>query len=455
MANLFRHENQPFPPSLSEYGRLRFSKKSDLMSVLSTSNECELPSLFDAMAIDGAAVIHILPTTSITTFDEYADLVFLPYLSKQLEKCARLDVIWDTYVADSIKASTRESRGKGIRRKVAGKNKVPTNWMGFLRNEKNKQELFEFLSTKIADFYRSHSKEVFVTQGQRVLTNKINQEMPLCDHEEADTRVVVHVVNALKSGNSTCLVRTVDTDIVVILIGMFFHFIQLNSAVNIWVAFGTGKIFAYWHINTIYQNLGKEKSLALPFFIVLLAVTQPLAFFRKGKKLAWETWNCFTEITSAFTIIAMNPFTDLNIESPIFNLLQRFTVLLCSKSSNLELVDETRMDLFCRLNKTMENIPPTADALLQHAKRAAYQASIWTASENSEQRRPTPLSWGWDWDKFKQKWTPVWITKRIANNACLELARCGCKSEKGCGGRCSCKKANWPCTELCRCNCIS
>ncbi len=121
MANFFRHENQPFPPSLSEYGRLRFSKKSDLMSVLPTSNECEVPSFFDAMAMDGAAIVHILPTTSITSFDEYADLVFLPYLSKQLEKCARLDVIWDTYVADSIKASTRQSRGKGMRRKVAGK----------------------------------------------------------------------------------------------------------------------------------------------------------------------------------------------------------------------------------------------------------------------------------------------------------------------------------------------
>ncbi len=66
--------------------------------------------------------------------------------------------------------------------------------------KKNKQELFEFLSTKIADFYRSHSKEVFVTQGQTVLTNKTTLQIPLCDHEEADTQVIVHVVNALKVG---------------------------------------------------------------------------------------------------------------------------------------------------------------------------------------------------------------------------------------------------------------
>ena len=77
-------ENQLFHPSLSECGRLQF---------LPTSNECELPSLFDAMAMDGAAVVDILSTTSTITLDDYADLVFLPYLSKQLKKCAHLDVI--------------------------------------------------------------------------------------------------------------------------------------------------------------------------------------------------------------------------------------------------------------------------------------------------------------------------------------------------------------------------
>ena len=50
----------------------------------------------------------------------------------------------------------------------------------------------------------------------------------------------------------------------------------------------------------------------------------------------------------------------------LFILLQKFNVLY-TKSSNVELVDEARMELFCSDNKTvcMENIPPIADALLQ------------------------------------------------------------------------------------------
>lgn len=141
LPTFFKHENQPFPPSLSEYGKLRSSKKSDLMNLLLSYDQREPPPFFDVIAIDGAALVHLLPTANITTFDEYADSVFLPYLSRQLEKCVRLDVVWDAYITDSIKASTREKRGQGIRRKVAGKNKVPTDWKGFLRNDKNKQEL--------------------------------------------------------------------------------------------------------------------------------------------------------------------------------------------------------------------------------------------------------------------------------------------------------------------------
>ena len=455
MTTLFKHENQPFPPSLSEYGKLRSSKKSDLMSLLPVDGQHEPPNVFDAIAIDGAALVHILTPESIATFDEYADSVFLCHLNKQLEKCVRLDVVWDVYIIDSIKASTREKRGQGIRKKVAGRNKVPTNWMGFLRDEKKQQELFDFLSSKIAAFDYADNKEVFVTQGQRILTNIPTLEMSSCDHEEADTRLVVHIVDALNKGQSTCMVRTVDTDVVVILIGKFFHFTTLNPTADIWVAFGTGKHFDYWHINTICHNLGKERSLALPFFHSFTGCDTTSAFFRRGKKMASEAWKCFPDVSTAFTAIALNPFTHLDTTSPIFSLLQRFTILLYSKSSNVELLDEARMELFCRDNKTMESIPPTSNALLQHAKRVAYQASVWARSEITQQRRPTPESWGWTWDECSRKWVPVWTTQPIASKACQELVKCSCKSNKGCGARCSCKKANWSCTELCQCNCIS
>ena len=43
--------------------------------------------------------------------------------------------------------------------------------------------------------------------------------MPPCNHEEADTRIVIHVLHALQSGCKSVVIRTVDTDVVVILVG--------------------------------------------------------------------------------------------------------------------------------------------------------------------------------------------------------------------------------------------
>ena len=44
-------------------------------------------------------------------------------------------------------------------------------------------------------------------------------------HREADTRITVHVQHALDKGRRQVFVRTVDTDVLVILIGLFYGMI--------------------------------------------------------------------------------------------------------------------------------------------------------------------------------------------------------------------------------------
>ena len=237
-----------------------------------------------------------------------------------------------------------------------------------------------------------------------------------------------------------------------ILIGKFHELITLCEEVNIWIAFGTGKNFTYYHINAIYEDLGREKSLALPVFHSFTGCDTTSAFFRKGKKTAWEAWKSYDAVTSAFSSIALHPFTEVNVPER-FQLLEQFTVILYDKTNNLQSVDEATRVFFCQKGKTMERLPPTQNALLQHSKRVAYQAGIWCTSEQSEQNAPTPEGWGWTCDESSQSWTPVWNTIPVASKACSELVKCSCKSQSGCGARCACTKANWRCTELCSCNC--
>ena len=256
--------------------------------------------------------------------------------------------------------------------------------------------------------------------------------MEPCDHEEADTRLLVHLLDALHNGYT---------------IGKFHQLITLCEDVNIWVAFGKGKNFTYHHINAMYEDLGREKSLALPVFHSFTGCDTTSAFFGRGKKSAWEAWKTYREVTDAFAHIALHPFTEVDVDSQHFQQLERFAVLVYDKTSDLQHVDEARKELFCHKGKTMDRLPPTQDALLQHSKRVAYQAGIWCTSELNIQNAPTPEGWGWTFDEQSRSWAPVWNTVPVASKACSELVKCNCKSQNGCGARCACRKATWKCTE--------
>ena len=121
--------------------------------------------------------------------------------------------------------------------------------------------------------------------GQSVVCRGSSQSMPDCDHEEADYRICVHVNDALHKGAREVLVRTVDTDVIVILVGAFFRLNTMYPAANIWMGFGTGKHFQYYNINSICHQLGESKSTALPFYHAFTGCDTTSQFFGKGKKI--------------------------------------------------------------------------------------------------------------------------------------------------------------------------
>ena len=108
------------------------------------------------------------------------------------------------------------------------------------------------------------------------------------------------------------MVCTVDTDVVVIIISKFHHLQSLCPNVTIWIAFGAGKNLFYYCINTLYEHLGGEKSLALPVFHSFTGCDTTSAY-GQDKMSVWEAWNCFDDITQAFTYMALHPYAELNV----------------------------------------------------------------------------------------------------------------------------------------------
>ena len=89
-------------------------------------------------------------------------------------------------------------------------------------------ELFNFLTETAVSSLELPVSNLYITNGDIVQhVGPGNDMTEKCDPEEADTRIVLHVIHALNHGATNVLVRTVDSDVVVILINQFGRFVTI------------------------------------------------------------------------------------------------------------------------------------------------------------------------------------------------------------------------------------
>ena len=304
------------------------------------------------------------------------------YVKNELVHCNRIDIVWDEYREQSIKGSTREKRGTGIWWQVNSTSKIPSQWMQFLRDAENKKELLSFLSNQV----RNHGcpKEIIMTYGQSTISSSpASPVFQDCNHEEADTRVMVHIFHAAQHGHRKFYVRTVDTDILIILLGQMYFITNRFPDIQIFIAFGVGRAYQLLNVTTIYENLGTDTCRALLFFHALTGCDSTSAFHGRGKKTAWQAWQAwkaFPQITHAFIDITNQAFNVIEPDGPEFQLIEQYVIILYDRTSTITAINEARQELFCKSARSLDNIPPTKDSLILHVSRAAYQAWIWINS---------------------------------------------------------------------------
>ena len=130
LDDFFAHENQACPPALSQMGKTRLGKNSDLVECLEDMippQENVASPHVQVIILDGAAITNMLAPGGAKTLCDYATQVFLPYITSQLQHAIRMDVVWDEYMPESLKADTRTKRGRGIRRRVEPSSSIPGN----------------------------------------------------------------------------------------------------------------------------------------------------------------------------------------------------------------------------------------------------------------------------------------------------------------------------------------
>jgi hypothetical protein len=224
--------------------------------------------------------------------------------------------------------------------------------------------------------------------------------------------------------------RTVDTDVLIIALR---HFHDLGME-QLWLGFGTKSNYRAIPVHEVCHKLGADKCKALLYLHAFSGCDITSFLQGIGKKTHWTTWASNPSFTSTFIDIIQDP-NELHPDSAPMKKLEEYTVTLYSKHVSVKTVNEARRLLFTQGHKTLENLPPTQAALLQHAKRAALAATQWERATQTNIGRLDPQEYGWAWDPKTLQWTPYWTSLPDASHGCMMLVHCGYKT--------ACKVRNW------------
>ena len=134
---------------------------------------------------------------------------------------------------------------------------IPANWEAFLRSNANKYELFRYLSDCI-HACETGRKVIISTKDETIVSTQNDMSdieyLQPCSQEEADTRILLHDAHFARQALRKLVIRTVDTDMVVLAVG---HFPALRLG-ELWVRFGIGTHFRQIAIQEIVTNVNEK-----------------------------------------------------------------------------------------------------------------------------------------------------------------------------------------------------
>ena len=182
----------------------------------------------NALIVDAFAILHAMKGCW-KTFSDFADATFALLIKIACQsKAVRLDFVADRYPVISIKNAERSRRAaQGVQRvRILNKNQsLPKQWKKYMSSGENKEWLVAFLceywctyqTAKLNNleciYITSKDKCYLLVPGSSpnaVVQHEEVQELE-SDHEEADTRLLLHSQHASISYDSI-IVKCSDTD---------------------------------------------------------------------------------------------------------------------------------------------------------------------------------------------------------------------------------------------------
>ena len=154
-----------------------------------------------------------------------------------------------------------------------------------------------------------------------------------------------------QQGHTKTVIRTVGTDVLVLAVSVYE---QLQEEMEeLWVDFGARKNRKFFPIQETLEHIGECKVCGFPFFHAFTGCDQVSFLSHVTKSAAWKVWNLFDDLTPIFAALSHQPtLTQIQDAMPT---IERFTVLLYSRTSNCLTTNECRRELFCQ-GRSIDNI---------------------------------------------------------------------------------------------------
>lgn len=430
-------------------GTLRQTNKSQLLPLLEKDgvSQANAPASNTPTCtiVDGMALVQALGKPKDTkTFGDYAKRVLSAVLSSFKEPCNRVDVVFDCYEKYSIKDATRKRRvgkGHGIRCEITNRDlKLPEQWKSFMDVNDNKVALTKLLKDELLAYQHEATQELVVSGGNNGMAASStgrNMEHLCSSQEEADTRMILHALEAKARGYERIIITSSDTDVLLLLMAF-----QPQLPEEVWMKSGTSKYRRYIAGHKIDCPDDVRDSLLAFHAITGCDSTSQLAGI--SKKAAWKI---FCEVPHLLSQLGVAHVPS----DEVCEKAEEFVCRLYNPKGNAKKIQALRCSQFRKVGKKPENMPPTEDALHQHILRAHHQALVWRNANVPNPGIPNPTTSGWYLEDSQLM--PRLMTKEGLTAECVKIATCACISKcRPClTGRCKCKKNGLRCTLACKC----
>ena len=415
------------------------------------------PQNTKAVIIEASPLFRKLSGQSFDSFHDYA-VVFYHHVVNSAKDCHRLDVVFDRYFDHSLKTQTREGRGKGGTRipKIADDVAFPHNFLNFLCNSGNKNDLGDYLAVKLIEIHAQVGTarlNLCVTYEERTLsTSQLIHNAFLLNStaEEADQKIVRHALHCIKSMYDQIVVYSIDTDVLVLLLGYVASEME-NATHSFSMYFKMVSSSPKWYnICQLVEELGADVCKALPFFYCFTGCDTVSAFNGKGKCSFFDEWmksRMKDSITNVFIKLGHLPDSVSAVDTSIIVSLVK-SVYFGSQYENVNL-NELRKYQFTRsVSNDLKKIAPSTDALYMQILRASHVAGFEWVECVQNVAIPDPSLRGYVLKDgvFVPQWLPVPSTFDLK----AFLKACKCKTAKCI--TCKCAKLKLPCLPLCHCN---